>query len=61
MPEGSVIELYSFTAFYPDMLNLQASLVDGADFFTSTGYSGGNINVFANGLAQYSGSEFTIV
>jgi hypothetical protein len=61
VPEASVVELYSFTTFHPDMLNLQAPLVSAADFFTSTGYSEGNINVFGNGLAQYSGSEFTIV
>lgn len=61
VPADSVVELYSFTTFYPDLLNLQASLVTQSEFFTSTGYSGGNINVFGNGLAQYSGSEFTIV
>lgn len=61
VPADSVVELYSFTNFYPDLLNLQASLLTQSEFFTSTGYSGGNINVFGNGLAQYSGSEFTIV
>jgi hypothetical protein len=61
VPADSVVELYSFTTFYTDLLNLQASPVQDSEFFTSTGYSGGNINVFGNGLAQYSGSEFTIV
>ena len=63
VPENSVIELYTFQTFHPQELNLQATYRGGRNalFFTSTGYSEGNINVFANGLSQYSGTEFSIV
>ena len=62
VPDDSVVEIYSFETFHDEKLNLKASYVGGRDlFFTSTGYSEGNINVFGNGLAQYSGTEFNIV
>jgi hypothetical protein len=62
VPDDSVVEVYSFETFHTDKLNLPTTFVGGASvFFTFTGYTGGNINVFANGLAQYSGTEFTVV
>tara|TARA_R100000008_G_scaffold86660_1_gene80706 strand:+ start:740 stop:2740 length:2001 start_codon:yes stop_codon:yes gene_type:complete len=62
VPSGSIVELYSFTTFHPEELNLVSSYEGGLDYFTTaTGYSGGNINVFGNGLAQYSGTQFTLI
>ena len=63
VPENSVVELYTFETFHPQELNLEAEYRGGTSslFFTSTGYAEGNINVFTNGLAKYSGSEFSIV
>ncbi len=59
---GSVVEVYSFTVFHDNELSLNSSYIGGADFFfTTTGYQEGNINVYGNGLAQYSGTEFTLV
>jgi len=59
---GDVFEVYSYNTFHLDKLNLLASYIGGRDyFFTSTGYKSGNLNVYGNGLAQYSGDQFTIV
>ena len=62
LPNDSVVELYTFETFHPQELNLQATYQGGTSpkFYTSSGYDNGNINVFADGLSQYSGTAFTI-
>lgn len=62
VPTGSAYEVYSFSTFHGDALNSQAQYKGGVDYFyTNTGYQSGNLNVFVNGLAKYSGTDFNIV
>ena len=62
VPAESTYELYSFSTFHGDALNSQAQYKGGVDYFyTNTGYQSGNLNVFVNGLAKYSGTDFTII
>ena len=62
LPDDSVYELYTFTTFHDNDLNNKAEYQGGFNYFnTNTGYQSGNLNVFGNGLAQYSGTEFAVI
>tara|TARA_Y100000592_G_scaffold14317_2_gene20373 strand:- start:2540 stop:4543 length:2004 start_codon:yes stop_codon:yes gene_type:complete len=57
---GNYFEIYSHTSFYDTQLNITPEFLGDNNYYPSTGYEGGNLNVFLNGLAKYSGDQFSI-
>ena len=59
---GSTIEIYSQKQLDNlDRLDLTATYINGDDtWYTASGYTTGNINIYANGLAQFSGTPETV-
>jgi hypothetical protein len=59
---GSTIEIYSQKQLENfDHFNLDATYIEGNDnWYTVSGYESGNINIYAEGLAQYSGTPLGI-
>jgi len=58
---GNYFELYSQTSFYNNKLSISPQYLGGNDFYPTTGYKEGNLNLYLNGLAKHSGEDFSVV